>query len=101
MVMKTKGARADLFLPTELVGTLPPAIRNAIRAARHRRRVSQARLAHLCGLSVRHIVAIEGGANFTVSVLILLLRELPQLQIVDAIQDALAQMAGADAQPRS
>ena len=96
-----KGPRGDLFLPTELVGTLASAIGDEVREARLKRGVSQARLARLCGLSLRHLVAIEGGANFTVAVLILLVRELPQLRIAEAIQAAIAQTVGADAPPRS
>ena len=100
--MAVKGAketRADVSPPTGVVGTLPPAIGHAIRDARRKRGVSQARLARLCGLSLRHIVAIEGGANFTVEVLILLALELPQFRPTDAIEKALAQMADDDHGP--
>ncbi len=63
---------------------LDPAFGSAIRAAREAARLSQARLARSCGISLRHLVAIERGANFTVAVLVAISRALPTLPVPGA-----------------
>lgn len=50
-----------------------------IRGARDRRGMSQRDLARRCGISRRHMVAIEGGANFSVAMLAAIMRELPEI----------------------
>jgi len=72
--------RPSLMLP------LDPDVGIAVRAARHAAGLSQQRLARLAGISVRHLVDVEGGANFTVAVLFALARELPTLRIDDVLR---------------
>ncbi|HYU25632.1 MAG TPA: helix-turn-helix domain-containing protein [Thermoanaerobaculia bacterium] len=69
-------------------GMLPldPTVGIAVRAARHEAGLSQQRLAQLAFVSVRHVVDIEAGANFTVAVLFALARELPTLRIDDLLR---------------
>lgn len=49
------------------VSKLDPAVGIAIRVARKAARLSRAQLAHACGVTVRHIAAIERGSDFTVA----------------------------------
>jgi len=51
----------------------------AIRDARVARGLTQEELAHRCGISRRHLIGIEQGGNFTVSVLVALLAELEEI----------------------
>jgi len=53
----------------------------AIRAARLAAGMSQERLARKAGTTRRHIVSIESGANFTVAILVRILRALPALRV--------------------
>ena len=53
-----------------------------IRSARDRRGFTQDELARRCGISRRHVAAIERGANFTVAVLVAIAGELPDLAAV-------------------
>lgn len=55
-----------------------------IRAARDHRGFTQEELAHRCGISRRHVAAIERGANFTVAVLVAIAGELTQIAPVIA-----------------
>ncbi len=71
--------RPSLMLP------LDPAVGIAVRSARHAAGLSQQRLAQLSGVSVRHLIEIEAGANFTVAVLFALARELPAFRISDVL----------------
>lgn len=52
---------------------------DAIRAGRLRRNLTQKELAQRCGLSLRHLLAIERGANFSVAVLVTLANEIDEL----------------------
>jgi len=49
-----------------------PDVGKRIRAAREARGLSRAELARRCGISRRHIAAIEAGANFSVAYLLAL-----------------------------
>ena len=49
---------------------LGPAVGIAIRSARKAAGLSQQRLARACGISCRHLIAIERGANFMVAILL-------------------------------
>ena len=51
----------------------------AIRAGRKRRNLTQKELARRSGVSLRHLAAIERGANFTVAVLFALASELDEV----------------------
>ena len=50
-----------------------------IRDAREMHGLTQEELAHRCGISRRHLIGIEQGGNFTVSVLVALLAELEEI----------------------
>lgn len=63
---------------------LDPSLGTAIRSARDRRDLTQAELASRCGISRRHLAAIEGGANFSVAVLGAIAAELEELAAVVA-----------------
>ena len=73
-----------------------------IRAARKQRGLSQKELARRCGISRRHLIAIELGANFTVTVLVALSGEIVEIAPVivellrPASQPAAPQAASAD-----
>ena len=56
---------------------LGEALGETIERERRKRRLTQAGLAQLCGISRRHLAAIESGANFTVTILFAILRALP------------------------
>jgi DNA-binding XRE family transcriptional regulator len=60
---------------------LPRVIGDSVRAARLEAGLSQDKLARSCGLSRRHIVAIENHCNFTLAVLLALARGLPEFRI--------------------
>lgn len=51
---------------------LPPDIGQRIRAEREKRGLSQRELAVLSGISLRHLIQIEAGENFTVAILLAL-----------------------------
>jgi transcriptional regulator with XRE-family HTH domain len=51
----------------------------AIREAREERGLSQAELARRCGVSLRHLVSIEHGANFSVALLVAIATELTEI----------------------
>jgi transcriptional regulator with XRE-family HTH domain len=58
---------------------MKPLDKNLGRLIRDRRKIrgyTQGELARRCGVSRRHVAAIERGANFTVAVLVALAREL-------------------------
>ena len=67
---------------------IDPAFGIAIRAARHAADLSQQRLAELSRVSVRHLIAIEAGGNFSVAVLLALARELPDLDLAALLERA-------------
>lgn len=69
----------------------PPAVGEAVRAARLEHGRSQEHLARSGRLSRRHIAAIESHSNFTVFVLLALLRELPPLEIGGVLAQAAMQ----------
>ena len=73
--MKPRMTRLDAGLAVPR--SLDPALGRAIEAARRRRGLTQAGLAATCGMSRRHLAAIEGGANFSVAILLDLARTLP------------------------
>ena len=50
-----------------------------IHDAREKRGLTQEELAHRCGISRRHLIGIEQGGNFTVSVLVALVAELVEI----------------------
>ena len=50
-----------------------------IRSARHRRGLTQEELARRCGISRRHVIGIERGANFTVAVLVAIADDLGEI----------------------
>jgi transcriptional regulator with XRE-family HTH domain len=60
-----------------------PAVGDAIRVARKAAGLSQAHLARACGLTVRHIFAIEHGSGFNVALLRKIVRALPALRLPD------------------
>jgi DNA-binding XRE family transcriptional regulator len=60
---------------------LDPAVGIAIRLARKAASLSQAQLARVCGVTVRHIFAIERGSRFFVTLLLKNVRELPALRL--------------------
>lgn len=51
----------------------------AIREAREERGFTQEELALRCGISLRHLVSIEHGANFSVALLISITTELGEI----------------------
>ena len=56
---------------------LDQSLGRTLATARLRRGLTQAGLAAMCGMSRRHLADIEGGANFTVAILLDLARTLP------------------------
>ena len=59
--------------------TLDASFGFAIRSARDRHGLTQRDLARHCGISLRHVAAIEHGANFSVAVLAAIANELPEV----------------------
>ena len=59
---------------------LDPAVGIAIRLARRTAGLSQVKLARACGVAVHRIVAIEQGSDFTVELLLAIVRVLPALR---------------------
>ena len=80
---------------------LPRVIGDSVREARLEARLSQAKLAHSCGLSRRHIVAIENHCNFTLAVLLSLTRGLPEFDIGLVLHRARIQQRQAEAAART
>lgn len=58
---------------------------SAIRAAREQRKLTQVELAARCGISRRHLAAIESGANLSFSVLAAIAGELREVVPVVAL----------------
>jgi transcriptional regulator with XRE-family HTH domain len=52
---------------------------HAIREARQERGFTQTELALRCGISLRHLISIEHGANFSVALLIAIAAELGEI----------------------
>jgi len=88
---------------TRTMMKVDPTVAIAIRIARTAAGLSQVRLARACGVTVRHIFAIEHGSNFTVELLLRIARELPALRlpgVAAALLSALAYRWPADSEPR-
>ena len=51
----------------------------AVREARRKRGLTQAKLAKLVGVSRRHIAGIEGGANPTMAVFLAIVKVMPEM----------------------
>jgi len=51
----------------------------AIREAREERGFTQEELASRCGISLRHLISIEHGANFSVAILMVIAAELEEI----------------------
>lgn len=62
---------------------LDPAVGIAIRVARKAAGLSRAGLARACHLTIHHIAAVERGSNFSVALLLAIVRELPALRLPD------------------
>jgi transcriptional regulator with XRE-family HTH domain len=56
---------------------LDTALGRTIEHERRKQRLTQERLAQLCGISRRHLAAIESGANFTMGIFFEIVRVLP------------------------
>ena len=76
--MRKTGAHPFLFF-RRTMKPLDTRLGRVIRSARDRRGLTQADLARRCGISRRHVAAIERGANFTVAVLVAIAAELPEI----------------------
>jgi transcriptional regulator with XRE-family HTH domain len=55
---------------------VPPSLGEALRSGRERKGLSQAQLAEVSGVSLRHIASVENGANISVGLLLILAAEL-------------------------
>lgn len=62
---------------------LDPTVGIAILVARKAEGLSQAELARACGVTVRHIFAIERGSDISLALFRTIVRELPVLQLPD------------------
>jgi DNA-binding XRE family transcriptional regulator len=67
----------------------------AIREAREERGFTQEELALRCGISLRHLISIEHGANFSVALLIAIAAELGE--IAPMLADVVTNDAGGQA----
>jgi transcriptional regulator with XRE-family HTH domain len=62
---------------------LDPSVGIAILVARKAEGLSQAKLARACGVTVKHIFAIERGSDLSLALFLTIVRELPVLQAPD------------------
>ena len=75
----------------------------AVRIARTTAGMSQIELARACGVTVRHIFAIEHGSDFSVGLLLRIARELPVLSmpgVAATLLSALGDSWPDDSEPR-
>jgi len=64
----------------------PPRLGESLRAARSQKKLTQAQLARVAGVSRRHLAAVEGGANVSVAVLLKLVKALEISELtIDAV----------------
>jgi len=77
------GPRCAIARRIRKMQKLDSAVGITIRLARKAAGLSRATPARACGISLRHMIAIERGSNFTVAMLLAIVRELPALRVPD------------------